>query len=444
MLKQEWSNTENLVAEVLADLKKRHVAAKVGASISSGLATTIRLKEVETVEFTKDKSLSITVYNGKCKGSVSTTDFIPSAVKNSIDAACRIATYTEEDPYSGLVDKELLAKQILDLDLYHPSCITPLDAIEKAKSCEMAGLEYDTAITNSEGASFSSNEKFQVYGNTHGFIGSICSTSYSLSCVLIAKDPKTGEMQRDYDFTSARRVNDLVTGRQIGISAAERTLARLGARKITTCQVPVIFSHTIAPGLFRSFIAAISGEALYRKSSFLLDHLGKQIFPDFISMQEQPHILQGLYSRAFDGEGLPTSAHKIISDGMLNTYLLSSYSARKLGMQPTGHLGGVHNLQVKSKQNYTFNELVKQMHRGLIVTELMGSGINLVTGDYSRGASGFWVENGQILYPVHEITVAGNLKELFKNIVAIGTDLETRTNIRTGSILIENMMVAGD
>jgi PmbA protein len=443
MHKQEWFDTQNLVQETLLELHKRNVTGEVAASISAGLSTTVRLREVETVEFTKDKSLDIMVFNGKRKGTVSTTDFSKAAVIQAIDAACRIASYTEEDPDAGLIDKQLLAKEILDLDLYHPSTITPEVAIEKAKACEAYGLEYNKAITNSEGASCSTNESFRVLGNTDGFLGSVSGTSYSLYCALIAKDPKNDDMQRDYDFTSARDFNDLATGEHVGKNAADRTMARLGSRKVKTCKCPVIFSHEIAPGLLGSFLSAISGGALYRKSSFLLDYLGKQIFPDFISMQEHPHILKGLYSAAFDGEGMPTSEHKIVNDGILNTYLLSSYSARKLGMQPTGHSGGVHNLHVKSKNTCSFDDLVKRMDKGLIITELMGHGINIVTGDYSRGASGFWVENGQIQHPVHEVTIAGNLKDMFKNIIAIGNDVETRSNIQTGSILLQNMMLAG-
>ncbi len=440
-MKDEWENLKEIVAELLKESKKLGVdAAEMGISSGSGLSVSVRLGETETIEFNRDKSFGITVYKGKRKGSVSTSDLRLEALRASLEAACRIAKYTEEDACSGLAESEYMAKVIPDLNLYHPWEIKPEDAILLAKECEASALKFDEKITNSEGASFSTHTHYRVYGNTHGFIGAYPSTLHSLSCVVIAK---AGDcMQRDYDYTTARNSRDLDPKVAVGQKAALRTLRRLNARKIKTCKSPVIFSSEIAGGLLKNFIAAISGGNLYRKSSFLLNHLDKQVFPDFISIEEQPHLLKGLGSAPFDQEGVATKQRVIVEGGILRSYVLSSYSARKLNLRTTGNCGGVHNLVV-SHQNCDLAQLLKEMNTGFLVTELMGHGVNLVTGDYSRGATGFWVENGEIQYPIEEVTIAGNMKEMFRKLVAIGNDTEHRSNILTGSIWIDNMTIAG-
>ena len=439
-----WDQLKELVSDVLKSSMRNGVTAvEVGAGIDSGLSTSVRKGEVETIEFNRDKSLGLTIYKGKSKGSVSTTDISRDAIESAIEAACRIAGHTEDDEYAGLADKEFMAKDIPDLELFHPSTLTPEQSVDYAKNCEQAALGYDDRISNSEGASFSTFERFRVYGNSHGFLGAYPSTRYSLSCSVIGKEPGNDAMQRDYDYTIARDLSALLPAQQVGEKAAEKTIARLGSRKIKTCQSPVIFAPSVATSLWGCLVSAISGGNLYRKSSFLLDQLNKKIFPEFISVKESPHLLQGLGSAPFDSEGVATSEREIISEGILSSYVLSSYSARRLGMVTTGNAGGVHNLSM-THSDKDLNTLIKEMNKGLVVTELMGHGINIVTGDYSRGAAGFWVENGEIQFPVSEITVAGNLKDMFQNIKAVGNDLDHRSNIITGSVLISEMTIAGD
>lgn len=445
---QQMEELKAVVGDILKKAKDLGMdAAEAGISYETGLSVSVRMDEVETIEFNHDKSLGITVYKGKRKGSVSTTDIHKDALQSVLEAACRIATYTEEDPCSGLADKEnmAIAGELPDLQLYYPWDITPEQAISMAKTCETIARQVDTRIVNSEGASVSTHKRLRIYGNTHGFIGAYPSTRHSLSCsVIAAEDPKsTGAMQRDYDYTLGRDSRDMESAEKIGQRAARRTLRRLNARKIKTCQAPVIFAAEIAGSLIGAFISAISGSSLYRKSSFLLDHLGKPVFPNFMQITETPHLLKGLGSAAFDQEGVATKKHDIIKDGILQSYVLSSYSARKLGLKTTGNCGGVHNLVI-SDSGKGLNELLKDMNKGLLVTELLGHGINIVTGDYSRGAAGFWVENGEIQYPVEEITIAGNLKDMFANLVAVGNDIERRSPILTGSLWVENMMIAGD
>ncbi len=433
---------EEVVTSILKQAKSLGVdAIEAGISAGSGLSATVRLGEVETVEFNRDKTLGITVYKGKRKGSVSTTDIHKEAIQSSLEAACRIAEYTEEDPFSGLPDKDTLARDILDLNLYHPWEVSAEQAIEWAKECEKSALDFDKKIVNSEGATFSTHESYKVYGNTLGFFGAYPSTRHTLSCVVIGKSGDS--MQRDYDFTLARDKHDLESRLAVGQNAALRTLRRLNARKIKTCEAPVVFAAEIAGGLWGSFISAISGGNLYRKSSFLLDHLGKSVFPNFIQIAEFPHLPKGLGSAPFDQEGVATKQHDIVAEGVLQSYVLSTYSARKLGMKTTGNCGGVHNLRI-SQSEEDLPGLLQAMGKGFLVTELMGSGVNLVTGDYSRGAFGFWVENGEIQYPVHEVTIAGNLKDMFANLVAVGCDEEHRSNILTGSVWIDKMTIAGD
>ncbi|MFP5506701.1 MAG: metalloprotease PmbA [Gammaproteobacteria bacterium] len=416
-------------------------AAEAGVSLEAGLSVTVRLGEVETLEYHRDRGVGVTVYFGQRKGSASTSDFAPQALRETVRAACDIARYTNEDDCAGLADAALMAKDIPDLDLCHPWAIDAAGGIELAQRCEAAARDADARITNSEGATLSSHQGLRVYGNSHGFIAGYPSSRHSLSCSVIAG--RDEHMQRDYWYDVARRHEDLDSAEHIGRLAAERTLRRLEGRKLGTRQVPVIFAAEIATGLFRSFVSAVRGSSLYRKSSFLLDHLGKPVFPDFVHIHEQPHLRGALGSAPFDSEGVATGARDLIAGGVLQGYVLDSYSARKLGMQTTGNAGGVHNLSV-DPGGLDAEGLLREMGTGLLVTELMGQGVNLVTGDYSRGAAGFWVENGVVQYPVEEITIAGNLKDMFMNIVAIGSDVEHRGNYRTGSVLIERMTVAGE
>lgn len=440
-IKPEWKNIEKAVAFVLEKAKKFGVdSVEASAGYETGLSTTVRMQEVDTMEFHCDKSLSMTVYKGKKKGSVSTTDLSESALMNLLEKAASISNYTEEDMAAGLPDKENLATEFVDCDLYHPWDITPEDAIDLAKNCEAEALKQDKRLVNSEGASVSSHQKYRVYGNSLGFLQGFPVTSHSVSCVLIGKDKD--DMQRDYDYTVARDPHDLDNIQLVAKRAADRTLRRLNAQKIQTTVSPVIFSNEIASGLIANFISAISGGNLYRKSSFLVDHLHKKVFPDFVTLTETPHLKRGLASAPFDSEGVKTTAHDIVKEGILENYVLSSYSARKLGLKTTGNCGGLHNLMVKHG-DLNQSQLIKKMDRGLLITELLGHGLNLVTGDYSRGAAGFWIENGEIQYPVHEITVAGNLKDMFLNLIAIGNDLEKRSSILTGSILLDRMTIAG-
>jgi PmbA protein len=397
--------------------------------------------DVETVEFNRDQGFGITVYQGKKKGSASTSDSTAEAIRETVKAACNIAGYASEDPCAGLAEAELMATDLPELDLYHPWGVDAEQAIELALSCEEAGRSFSDKIVNSDGANVATHQGCRVYGNSHGFVGSYISSRHSLSCVLIGE--KSGEMQRDYWYTVARDGNDLESTSHVGRKAAERTIARLGAQKVATGQVPVLFAAEVASGLVSHFMGAISGGSLYRQASFLLDHLGQQIFPDWVRIYEQPHLKKALGSASFDNDGLATRAKDFISDGVLTNYLLGTYSARKLGMESTANAGGVNNLFLKSNAGDQ-SELLKQMGTGLLVTELMGQGVNTVTGDYSRGAGGYWVENGEIKYPVSEVTIAGNLKDMFMNIVAAGNDYDRRGNIQSGSILISEMTLAGE
>ena len=416
-------------------------AAETSVSVSVGFAVSARMGTVENIEHNRDRGADITVYFGQCKGSASTTDFTATALEQAVIKACSIAKYTEADSYAGLADKGRLAFNYPDLDLYHPWSTTPEQAIELALECENLGRAADKRITNSDGASVNTQDGYEIYANSHDFIGAYASSAHSISCALIASDGH--DMQRDYDYSSVRDPHDLQKVSVIAQNVVQRTVRRLGARKIATQSCPVIFIPELARGLIGSFIGAISGGNLYRRASFLLDQLDQQIFPQFINIVEQPHLPKGLGRAPFDAEGVRTEPKDLVAQGILKTYLLGSYSARKLNMQSTGNAGGAHNVLVKDTGK-SFSELLKQIQNGLVVTELMGQGINLVTGDYSRGAFGFWVENGEIQYPVHEITVAGNLKDMFAHIIAIGNDIDRRGNIQSGSIAIEKMMIAGE
>ena len=438
---QSRGELETVVTTILGEAKRQGAsAAEAGVNAESGLSVTVRLGEVETVEHNRDKGLGVTVYFGQRKGSASTSDFSREAIRETVGAACAIAKYTAEDPCAGLADAELMATEIPDLDLHYPWDLPAERAIALAEECEAAARAVDKRITNSEGATVSSHAGHRVYGNSHGFMGAYPSSRHSVSCAVIADDGRG--MQRDYWYTVARDKRDLEDARDVGRRAGERAVKRLGGQRLSTRQAPVLFVAEVAGGLFGNFIRAVRGESLYRKASFLLDQIGEAIFPSFMRIHEQPHLKKALGSSPFDGEGVATRARDLISAGVLQGYVLDSYSARKLGMQTTGNSGGVHNLTVDPGP-YDFAALLKEMGTGLLVTEMMGMGVNIVTGDYSRGAVGFWVENGALQYPVEEITIAGNMREMFKGIVAVGTDIDTRGNTRTGSVLIERMTIAG-
>ena len=413
------------------------------ASVSQGLSVSVRLREVDTVEYQRDRGLGVTVYFGKRKGAASTADLSAAAVRETVEKACAIARYTAEDPYAGLVDPEALARDIPDLDLDHPWDLTPEQAIELARECEAAGLGVDERLTNSEGAAVNSQRHSGMYGNSLGFLAGYSATSHSLSCSLIAQDGE--DMQRDYWYTIARDATELEAAVQVGRTAGQRALARVGARRLTTRKAPVIFTPDVARGLLRHFVGAISGTSQYRKASFLLDAAGTQVFPSFLSMQERPHLPRAMASSPFDHEGAATHDRELVRAGVLDGYLLGSYSARRLGLKTTGNAGGLHNLLVSTSADALAPQaLLQRLHTGLVVTELMGQGVNGVTGDYSRGASGFWVERGEIAYPVHEITIAGNLKPMYRDIVAVGDDVDTRGGIRVGSLLVGEMTIAGE
>jgi PmbA protein len=417
--------------------------SEADVSVSQGLSVSVRLGEVDTVEYQRDRGLGVTVYFGQRKGSASTADLTPAAVRETVAKACAIARYTAEDPYAGLVDPEALAREIPDLDLDHPWDLSPEAAIELARTCEAQGLAVDPRVSNSEGAGVSSQRHSGIYGNSLGFLAGYSSTSHSMSCTLIAQ--AGDDMQRDYWWSIARDPGELEAAATIGRIAGERALARLGGQRLTTRRAPVVYSPEMARGLFRHFIGAISGPSQYRKSSFLLNAAGEQVFPQFIAMHERPHIPRGLASSPFDQEGAATHDRELVRAGVLDGYVLGSYSARRLGLKTTGNAGGIHNLLVTTTQGGLDREaLLARLDTGLLVTELMGQGVNGVTGDYSRGASGYWVENGRLAYPVHEITIAGNLKAMYRDIVALGSDVDARGGIRTGSVLIGEMTIAGE
>jgi len=429
------------IEDLLKEAKRRGAtAAEAVVSGSAGLEVAVRLGQVETVEHTRDNGLGLTVYFGQRKGSASTSDLSPTAVREAVRAACAIASHTQSDPCAGLADPERLATQIPDLDLYHPWDLPVEEAIALAVACEDAARAVDPRIVNSEGASLSSHFGVQVYGNSHGFIGGYPSTRHGLSCAVIGQEGES--MQRDYWWTSARAAADLEDPIAVGRRAAERTLARLGARQIPTCQAPVLFRAEVATGLLRNLTGAINGAALYRRASFLLDHLGQTIFPEFVRIYEDPLLPRGLSSAPFDGEGVATEAKDFVTGGVLQSYVLDTYSGCRLGMPTTGNAGGVRNLHIEMGP-LDLPGLLREMGTGLLVTELMGSGVNAVTGDYSRGASGFWVEGGEIAFPVEEITIAGNLKRMYQGLLAVGNDCDFPGSTRTGSWLIDEMTIAG-
>ncbi len=433
---------QHLVADVLQEAKRQGAtSAEVDVAVNKGFAVMVRMGDVESIEYNQDKVIEVSVYFGKRCGSASLSDIRPEAIRSAVEAACNIARFTDEDEFSGLADKELLAFNYPPSDLYYPWDITVPKAIELGLECEALALAKDKRITNSEGVSVSTVEVLHGYGNSLGFIGVIPVTRHELSCVLIAK--QNDEMQRDYSYTVSCDPSGLDAIQSVANTAAERTVRRLGGRRLATCTTPVIVFAEEARGLLGHFVSAIQGGSLYRKSSFLLDHLGKTIFPKHITIDERPLLPKSLGSSPFDDDGVKTCPNVFVKDGVLENYSLGVYSARKLGMQTTGNAGGVHNLFI-SPGKHDLAGLMKKMHKGLLVTEFMGNGVNLVTGDYSRGASGFWVENGEIQYPVEEITIAGKLQDMYGNLVEVGNDIDKRGNIQTGSILLEEMMIGGD
>jgi PmbA protein len=435
-------DTLRQIGQDLVQYAKKQGATACSAEVSEGIgqAVTVRQGEVETIEYNRDKGLGISVYIGKQRGSASTSDFSPQAIRDSVDAALNIARFTASDECAGLPQAEMLATEFPDLDLYHPWLLDVDGAIELARRCEQAAFAADKRISNSEGASVNVHEANFIYANSLGFMHGFPTSRHSISCSVIAG--KGASMQRDYWYSDARDPADLLTAEEVGRITTERTVRRLKARKLATMQVPVLFEAPIAASLLGSFVNAVSGSSLYRKSSFLLDQLGQQVFSPNIHIEDVPDIRKGLASGAFDGEGVKTQHRTIVENGVLQGYFLATYSGCKLGMRSTGNAGGTHNLVVKPGE-LNLKGLLKKMNRGLLVTELLGSGVNAVTGDYSRGAAGFWVENGEIQYPVEEITIAGNLKDMYKHIVEVGNDVLISGSRQCGSILIENMMVAG-
>ena len=442
LLRQQEQQLRDAVSLAIEIAQKAGATAEVGVTKSGGLSVSTRLQEIENVEFNNDGALGISVYIGQQKGNASTSDLTPEAIKNTVEAALAIAKYTSPDDCAGLADKELMAFDAPDLDLYHAAEIDVDKAVQLALDTEKAALEHDERIVNSEGASFNAHTGVRVYGNSHGMLQSYLSSRYSLSCSVIAEHQE--QLERDYEYTVARDINQLAQPNWVGEYAAQKAIARLQPQKLATQEAPVIFLNDVATGLISHLAAAISGGSLYRKASFLLDHLGKQVLPDWFEIVERPHLIGQLASTPFDSEGVRTQDMEIIRNGILQTYLLTSYSGRKLGMQSTGHAGGIHNWLVKPNSSGKLTALLRQMNRGLLVTEVMGQGVNLVTGDYSRGAAGFWVENGEIQYPVAEITIAGQLPDMLRNIVAVADDIEHRFNIQTGSILLEKMKISGN
>lgn len=442
LLIQQEQQLRDAVSYAVEIAQKSGATAEVAVTKVQGLSVSTRLREVENVEFNNDGALGISVYLGNQKGNASTSDLTPAAIKSTVEAALAIAKYTSPDDCAGLAPKDLLAFDAPNLYLYHPTEIDVDRAIEIALDTENAALDYDEKIVNSNGAAFNSHTGIRVYGNSYGMLQSYLSSRYSVSCSVLGGIED--QLESDYEYSVSRYADKLDSPEWIGRSAAQKAIARLQPRKIATQQAPVIFLNDVATGLIGHLATAISGGSLYRKNSFLLDRLGEQVLPEWFQISERPHLIGQLASTPFDSEGVKTQDWEIIQNGVLQTYLLTSYSGKKLGMQSTGHAGGIHNWLVKPNSQGKLTALLHQMGTGLLVTDLMGQSINMVTGDYSRGASGFWVENGEIQYPVSEITIAGDLNSMLRNIVAVADDIEHRSNIQTGSILLEQMKISGN
>jgi PmbA protein len=435
------ADLQQTVADALALARRLGASqAEASASFGTGLAVTVRMRSVETLEYHRDQGLGVTVYFGQRKGSASTSDLGAAAIEESVRKACTLARYTAEDECAGLADADRLARETPDLDLHHSWDVDADGAIEVATRCEAAALDSDVRVTNSEGASVSTHEGSRAYGNSHGFLAGYRDTHHSLSCAVLASQGSS--MERDFEYTTARHPDELASAASVGREAARRACARLGAVKLDTRTAPVLYPAQLARGLIGHLLGAISGGALYRKASFLLDSLGTQVLADCVTIDERPHLPRGLASAPWDDEGVATRDRRLVDAGVLGGYVLGSYSARKLGMASTGNAGGTHNIVVQPTAG-GLADLLSAMGTGFLVTELMGSGINPVTGDYSRGAAGFWVEGGEIRFPVSEVTVAGNLRDMFLGIAAIGDDVDLRGGIRSGSILVREMTIAG-
>ena len=433
-----------LCARILSEAATQGAtSAEVSASLDSGLSVAVRRGEIETVEHTNERGFGITVYrqtpDGVAKGSASTADDRDESIVETVRAACNIAKYTQVDPCNGLAAADLMASEFPDLDLLHPWQPEVSEAEALAKDCEAAALAFDGRISNTEGAQVNAHVGSRVYANSHGFSGAVSGSRQGLSCMVIGQD--NAGMQRDYWYSSARQVEKLEDASAVGRKAAQRTVDRLGSRPIKTGSYPVLLAPNLAIGLMGSVMSAISGGSLYRKSTFLLDSLGKEVMSPHISLRESPLMKGAMGSAAFDGDGVATREQAFIDKGVVASYILGTYSARRLQMETTGNSGGVHNLHVEGR-TATFDELLQELGTGLFVTELMGQGVNLLTGDYSRGAAGFWVENGEIKHPVEEVTIAGTLQTMLRQIVALGDDVDTRGNVRCGSLLLSEMTVA--
>lgn len=437
---QQRQRLEHVVAQALDLARSRSAAAEVAVTKTTGISISTRYGEVDNVEFNSDGVLRMNVYYQQRKGSASSTNLSQEAIANTVDAALNIVRYTSPDPASGLADKQLLAFEALDLDLFHPVELDAERGIALAAEAEQTALDSDKRITKTAGGNFNSHFSTHIFGNSHGMLQSYNSSLHSLSCSVIAGSGSN--MERNYAYTIGRNFNDLRLPQWVGKECARRTVTHLYPRQLLTMEVPVLFAAEVTNGLFGPLVEAISGENVYRKSTFLLDLLGQAVLPDWLSIKEYPHLQKGLASSPFDSEGVRTRNLVIVQDGLLSTWLLNSYAARKLGLKSTGHAGGIYNWCI-SQQQTDLTGLLKQMDRGLMVTELMGQGINIITGDYSRGAAGFWVQNGEIQYAVSGITIAGNLRDMLRNIVSVGQDTETRSNIQCGSVLVSAMKIAG-
>ncbi len=437
----ELDRLATLAEQVLAGCKRAGASsAEVGLSVDRGIDVTVRLGEVETLVHTRDRGVSVTVYFGQRKGAANTADLAPASIEATIAHACAIARHTEADPCAGLADPARLAREFPELDLWHPWDLSAERAIELGRACEGAGRASEPRITNSDGAQVSSSASLSVYANSHGFVGRERGTRHMISCSLVGEDEQG--MQRDYWYSSVRAPADLEDSEAIGRRAAARTAARLGARSLSTRECPVLFIPEVARGLIGHFVSAVSGGSIYRRASFLLDQIDQPVFPDWMSIVERPHLARGQGSSAFDAEGVATRDSDLVRDGRLTRYVLGSYSARKLGLQSTANAGGVHNL-VAATGPLDFAGMLREMGSGFVVSEVLGQGVNIVSGDYSRGAAGFWVENGEIAFPVEEVTIASNLKTMLRNLRAVGSDVDLRSHILTGSILVDRMTVAG-
>jgi len=435
------STLQQRAEEVLGHAREKGcTGCEVEVSEAFGFSVGVRCGEIETIEHNRDKSIGVTVYCGQRKGYASTSDFSSAALRDTVEAARNIARFTAEDGCAGLPEAELLATDFPSLDLYHPWLLPVEDAVEMARRMESAAFGTSPEIRNSEGASVSTQQSQFVFANSLGFMGGYPGSRHGFSCAVIAGENEG--MQRDDWYSTHRNAVELESPEAVGVRAAQRAAARLNGRRIKTGEFPVLFEAPVASSLLGHLVHALSGGALYRKSSFLLDHLGRSIFPPFVRVSERPHLARGLASAPFDGEGVATCERALVEGGVLQGYFLSAYSARKLGMRTTGNAGGSHNLILEPGEQ-DFEGLLKLMGRGLLVTELLGQGVNIVNGDYSRGAAGFWVENGQIAYPVEEITIAGNLREMFGGVLAVGRDVLVRGSKQTGSLLIDRMTVGG-